>query len=43
MKQRDIYWADLNSTKGSEQKGVRPIVNVSGIDPIAQIKTFGYL
>ncbi len=30
MKQGDIYWADLNPNKGSEQKGVRPFVIISG-------------
>jgi mRNA interferase MazF len=30
MKQREIWWADLNPVKGSEQRGVRPVVVVSG-------------
>lgn len=30
MKQRDIYWADLNPTRGSEQTGKRPVVIISG-------------
>lgn len=30
MKQRDIWFADLSPTKGSEQSGVRPVVIVSG-------------
>ncbi|OGI93965.1 hypothetical protein A3A03_02950 [Candidatus Nomurabacteria bacterium RIFCSPLOWO2_01_FULL_40_18] len=30
MQQRDIYLADLNPTKGKEQKGKRPVVIVSG-------------
>jgi len=30
MLQKDIYWADLNPTKGKEQKGKRPVVIVSG-------------
>lgn len=30
MKQKDVYIADLNPIKGSEQKGVRPIVIISG-------------
>jgi len=25
----DIYWADLNPTKGHEQRGVRPVVVIS--------------
>jgi mRNA interferase MazF len=25
----DIYWADLNSTRGHEQAGVRPVVIIS--------------
>ena len=29
-KQRDIYWANLNPSKGSEQAGKRPVVVVSG-------------
>jgi mRNA interferase MazF len=28
--QKDIYWADLNPTKGSEQSGKRPVVVISG-------------
>jgi mRNA interferase MazF len=28
--QKDIYWADLNPTKGSEQSGKRQVVIVSG-------------
>jgi mRNA interferase MazF len=28
--QKDIYWADLNPTKGSEQSGKRPVVIISG-------------
>ena len=30
MKQRDIYIANLNPSKGSEQQGTRPVVVVSG-------------
>jgi mRNA interferase MazF len=30
MKQRDIYLANLNPTKGSEQQGTRPVVVISG-------------
>lgn len=30
MKQRDIYWADLDPIKGGEQRGKRPVVIVSG-------------
>ena len=30
IKQREIYWANLNPTKGSEQSGKRPVVVVSG-------------
>ncbi|MBK7029334.1 MAG: type II toxin-antitoxin system PemK/MazF family toxin [Bacteroidales bacterium] len=30
MKQRDIWLADLNPFKGSEQKGIRPVVVISG-------------
>lgn len=30
MKQKDIYWADLNPIKGKEQGGRRPVVIVSG-------------
>jgi mRNA interferase MazF len=30
MKQREIWYADLNPVKGSEQKGYRPVVIVSG-------------
>jgi len=30
MKQGDIYWADLNPNKGSEQKGIRPFLIISG-------------
>lgn len=30
MKQRDIYLADLNPIRGSEQAGIRPVVVVSG-------------
>ena len=30
MKQRDIWMADLNPLKGSEQQGIRPVVIVSG-------------
>ena|ERR1035437_3921442 len=30
MLQKDIYWADLNPTKGKEQKGRRPVVIISG-------------
>ena len=30
MKQRDIYFADLNPVKGSEQPGIRPVVIISG-------------
>ena len=30
MKQAEIWYADLNPTKGSEQAGLRPVVVVSG-------------
>jgi len=30
MLQKDIYWANLNPTKGKEQKGKRPVVIISG-------------
>ena len=30
MKQREIWFADLNPTKGSEQSGIRPVVVISG-------------
>ncbi len=30
MKQREIWYADLNPVKGSEQKGHRPVVIISG-------------
>lgn len=30
MKQCEIWYADLNPTKGSEQKGYRPVVIISG-------------
>lgn len=30
MKQREIWLADLNPVKGSEQQGVRPVVVISG-------------
>ena len=30
MKQKDIFLADLNPVKGSEQKGKRPVVVISG-------------
>jgi len=30
MKQREIWYADLNPTRGREQKGVRPVVIISG-------------
>jgi len=30
MKQREIWLVDLNPLKGSEQKGLRPVVIVSG-------------
>jgi mRNA interferase MazF len=30
MKQCDIYWADLEPTKGQEQQGTRPVVIISG-------------
>lgn len=30
VKQRDIYLADLNPVKGSEQRGTRPVVIISG-------------
>ncbi|MFV0592436.1 MAG: type II toxin-antitoxin system PemK/MazF family toxin [Draconibacterium sp.] len=30
MKQREIWLADLNPVKGSEQKGMRPVLIVSG-------------
>lgn len=28
--QKEIYWANLNPTKGSEQSGKRPVVIISG-------------
>ena len=30
MKQREIWYADLNPVRGSEQKGHRPVVIISG-------------
>ncbi len=30
MKQGEIYWANLNPTKGDEQRGIRPVVIISG-------------
>ena len=30
MRQRDIYLANLNPSKGGEQRGIRPIVIISG-------------
>jgi mRNA interferase MazF len=30
MKQREIWLADLNPVKGSEQRGIRPVVILSG-------------
>ncbi|WP_159475479.1 type II toxin-antitoxin system PemK/MazF family toxin [Dyadobacter sp. 3J3] len=30
MKQREIWWADLNPVQGSEQRGKRPVVIISG-------------
>lgn len=30
MKQREIWMADLNPVKGREQKGIRPVVIISG-------------
>ena len=30
MKQREIWIADLNPVKGSEQRGIRPVVVLSG-------------
>lgn len=30
MKQREIWYADLDPVKGSEQKGYRPVVIISG-------------
>jgi mRNA interferase MazF len=30
MKQREIWLVDLNPVKGSEQKGIRPVVVISG-------------
>ena len=30
MKQREIWWADLNPVQGSEQRGTRPVVIISG-------------
>lgn len=30
MKQKDIYWADLEPIIGQEQGGVRPVVIISG-------------
>lgn len=33
MKQKEIYLADLNPIQGQEQKGVRPVVVISGPGP----------
>lgn len=30
MKQMEIWWADLNPVQGSEQRGRRPVVIISG-------------
>jgi mRNA interferase MazF len=30
MRQKDIYWAELDPVKGREQKGKRPVVIISG-------------
>ncbi len=30
MKQGEIWYADLNPTKGNEQAGLRPVVIMSG-------------
>ena len=30
MKQKEIYYANLDPVKGSEQKGLRPVVIISG-------------
>lgn len=30
MKQRDIYLVNLNPTQGNEQRGIRPVVIISG-------------
>jgi|SRR3989344_3043589 len=30
MKQKDIYWANLDPVRGREQKGRRPVVIISG-------------
>jgi mRNA interferase MazF len=30
MKQKEIWWADLNPVQGSEQRGRRPVVVISG-------------
>jgi mRNA interferase MazF len=30
MRQKDIYLVDLNPSKGGEQRGIRPVVIVSG-------------
>ena len=30
MKQRDLFLANLNPTRGSEQRGIRPVVIISG-------------
>jgi mRNA interferase MazF len=30
MKQCDIFWADLEPTTGQEQRGLRPVVIISG-------------
>ena len=30
MRQKDIYWANLNPARGREQKGRRPVVIISG-------------
>lgn len=40
MLQRDIYWADLNPVKGGEQKGIRPIVIISGNTMNKNLKVF---
>ena len=32
MKQREIWFANLNPTKGREQRGIRPVVIISDND-----------
>ena len=30
LRQKEVYWADLNPVQGSEQSGKRPVVIISG-------------